>query len=177
MNADYVTKKAIGLLRQLHNYTIGATEFSGGFHKERVDGILFRSDGSTVIETKISRGDFLADFKKEFRGCETKGIGRLRYYACQEGLIKSDELTKKWGLIYVYPNNKRAKMIQGYGGSIKIGETKHPKYGWTCPVYEKHGTRDIDNWYFDKACSEKEYDYLYFLAKRYKEQKFMDNII
>ena len=151
MDADYVTKKAMSLLRKLHNYTIGATEFSG-CSAERVDGILFRSEGSTLIETKISRSDFKADAKKEFRGCESKGIGQLRYYACPDGLIKPEELPYKWGLIYVYPKNKAAKMIVGYGGSVITGEEKHPKYGWTLPIFEKQGDRDFEKWLhnFDK---------------------------
>ena len=74
--------------------------------------------------TKISKSDFKADAKKDFRSCESKGIGQLRYYACPEGLIKPEELPPKWGLIYVYPKNKAAKLIVGYGGSIKTGEEK-----------------------------------------------------
>lgn len=170
MDAGYVTKKAMSLLRKLHNYTIGATEFSG-CSAERADGILFRLEGSTLIETKITRSDFKADAKKEFRSCGSKGIGQLRYYACPEDLIKPEELPEKWGLIYVYPKNKAARLIVGYGGSF-ISKGQWPK----C-IYENQGDRDFKKWHFDKACLKLENKYLYFLAKRYKEQSFMDNIL
>lgn len=170
MKADYVTKKAMSLLRKLHNYTIGATEFSG-CSAERVDGILFRNEGSTLIETKITRSDFKADAKKEFRSCYSKGIGQLRYYACPDGLIKPEELPDKWGLIYVYPKNQPAKLIVGYGG------TYISKGSWPNCTFETQGNEDFEKWHFDKACLKLENQYLYFLAKRYKEQKFMGNIL
>jgi len=176
MSAGYVTKKAMALLNKLHSYTMGATEFSG-CSAERADGILFRPEGSTLIETKMTKADFKADARKPFRSCESKGIGQLRYYACPEGVIKPEELPKKWGLIYVYPKNKSAKLISGYGGTYKAGkEKKHPKYGWSVPVYESQGERDFEKWHFDKACLKLEYQFLYFLAKRYKDRVFMDNI-
>lgn len=96
----FVTDKAIALIKALHNPTIGAKEFSGGGFGERCDAILFNSFSSFMIETKISRSDFLIDFKKPHRqeGC---GVGNYRYYACPNGLIKPEELPPKWGLIYV----------------------------------------------------------------------------
>ena len=60
----HVTNKAVALIRAIHNPPIGAKEFSGGFCPERCDAILFDSGSSYMIETKISRSDFLADFKK-----------------------------------------------------------------------------------------------------------------
>lgn len=55
---------------------------------------------SVLIEVKMSRSDFLADKKKPFRILPDDGIGEHRYYCCPDGLIKSDELPEKWGLIY-----------------------------------------------------------------------------
>jgi len=61
--------------------------------------------GSTIVECKISRSDFLADAKKAHRK-PGSGMGRWRYYLCPEGLISPDELPDKWGLLYV--SEKRA---------------------------------------------------------------------
>jgi len=61
--------------------------------------------GSTIVECKVSRSDFLADAKKAHRKMGG-GMGRWRYYMCPEGLIAPDELPEKWGLLYV--SEKRA---------------------------------------------------------------------
>lgn len=55
---------------------------------------------SVLIEVKVSRSDFLADFKKDFRINPEKGLGEHRYYCCQKGLIAPEELPEKWGLLY-----------------------------------------------------------------------------
>lgn len=58
------------------------------------------SDGETrEFEIKISRSDFKNDAKKEKHKSE---IGaNYFYYVCPDGLIKSDEIDKRYGLIYV----------------------------------------------------------------------------
>lgn len=190
MNSSYVTDKAISLIKQLHGTVLGAKEFSGGFMPERVDAILFNSTSSFLIETKISRADFKADAKKSFR--QNGGVGRYRYYACPEGLIKPEELPEKWGLIYVRPNNQRSLMPVGYGGSINIGE------GWLNPNYIYFGTQyshkeHIENgcegeWYespmrpekkfsFDERCLHTEWRYMYAFCTRLQSGKFPKNII
>lgn len=192
----FVTDKAVALIKALHNPPIGAKEFSGGWCPERCDAILFDSNNSFMIETKISRSDFLADFKKEHR--KNGGlIGNYRYYACPAGLIKPEEIPEKWGLIYVDLDNKRsrAKMPIGYGGFLpKSGQShlswKHQKehelYG--CPnlkeedfpqlhwkeVYN-HPEQPKNKYYFPNTGLER--NYLFALATRYKSQKFMDNIL
>lgn len=65
------------------------------------DAIGFRSDTSILVECKTSRQDFLNDKKKQFRAIPSMGVGRFRYYLCEKGLIKPEELPDKWGLIYV----------------------------------------------------------------------------
>lgn len=69
---------------------------------ERADVIGFRSTGSAIIESKISRKDFLVDLKKKHRISD--GIGLYRFYICPTNLIKIDELPSKWGLLYVEQN-------------------------------------------------------------------------
>lgn len=67
------------------------------------DAIGFRhgdhEGGSVVVEVKMSRADFLADFKKPHR--EGGGMGLWRYYMCPVDLIKPDEVPLGWGLLYV----------------------------------------------------------------------------
>lgn len=55
---------------------------------------------SVLIEVKVSRSDFLQDKKKPFRLFPDDGIGEHRYYCCPNGLIKPNELSDKWGLLY-----------------------------------------------------------------------------
>lgn len=185
----FVTDKAVALIRSLHNPPIGAKEFSGGWCPERCDAILFTSGASFMIETKISRSDFLADSKKAHRsdGC---GVGNYRYYACPTGLIKPEELPEKWGLIYVNADQKqaRATMPVGYGGRLwnKKKDTKHPTGGWTVQGYELYGTTEI-NEYGNEVCvngksfkfdnPDFEREFLFALATRYKKQNFMENIL
>lgn len=71
---------------------------------ELADVIGFKGDNSTLIECKVSRGDFLKDKNKPFRINQAKGMGDFRYYCCPKGLIKKEELPEGWGLLYVYPS-------------------------------------------------------------------------
>ena len=67
------------------------------------DAIGYRAgvwdEGTTLVEVKVSRADFLADAKKPHRLDPALGIGRYRYYLAPEGLIKPEELPERWGLI------------------------------------------------------------------------------
>ncbi|MGJ8516885.1 adenylosuccinate synthase [Carnimonas bestiolae] len=94
--------------------SIAVSEISTGHDGEIPDAIGFRAkgyrDGSTVVEVKTSRSDFLTDAKKPHR--LSGGVGRWRYFMCPEGLIRTDELPEKWGLVWV---NKRGhlKVVSG----------------------------------------------------------------
>lgn len=57
---------------------------------------------SVLIEVKMSRSDFLADFKKPFRANPEEGVGEFRYYCCPTGVIKVEDVPDKWGLLYEY---------------------------------------------------------------------------
>src|ERR1700760_179875 len=54
---------------------------------------------SVVVECKISRADFFADKDKPFRKNPELAMGCERFYLVPQGLIHSDELPKKWGLL------------------------------------------------------------------------------
>jgi hypothetical protein len=56
---------------------------------------------SVLVESKISRGDFLADRGKPFRQKPEGGVGCERYYLAPRGLIRVDELPAGWGLLEV----------------------------------------------------------------------------
>ncbi len=99
---------------------------------ESPDAIGFRDGGHTsiLIECKSSRADFLKDGKKFFR--KHGGMGNYRYYLCEPGLIKPDELPEKWGLLYAYP--KAVKTIVG-----RKSHTSHDERYWNeSSKYEKN---------------------------------------
>jgi hypothetical protein len=56
---------------------------------------------SVLVESKVSRGDFLADRSKPFRQNPEGGVGCERYYLAPRGLIRVDELPVGWGLLEV----------------------------------------------------------------------------
>lgn len=74
------------------------------------DAIGYRAgvwnEGTTLVEVKVSRADFLADAKKPHRLHSALGIGTYRYYLAPEGLIKPEELPERWGLIEVTPKGR-----------------------------------------------------------------------
>ena len=57
---------------------------------------------SVLIESKVSRGDFLADRAKRFRQKPETGVGCERYYLAPRGLIRTEELPMGWGLLEVW---------------------------------------------------------------------------
>ncbi len=79
---------------------------------EQPDVIGFGSwkNYSVLVECKVSRADFFAEMKKRFRieGGQL-GVGRYRFYACPEGMIKEEELPSGWGLLYA--NGKRIRCV------------------------------------------------------------------
>ena len=70
-------------------------------HDEIPDVLGFNSNGSFLLEAKVSRADFLADRKKSFRIFSEKGIGDWRFFIVPKGMVKIEELPKNWGLIEV----------------------------------------------------------------------------
>jgi hypothetical protein len=56
---------------------------------------------SVLVESKLSRSDFLADRDKPFRQNPEMGVGCERYYLAPRGLIRSEELPAGWGLLEI----------------------------------------------------------------------------
>jgi hypothetical protein len=57
---------------------------------------------SVLVETKVSRADFLADRGKPFRLRPEMGVGCERYYLAPRGLIGIAELPAGWGLLELW---------------------------------------------------------------------------
>src|ERR1700681_3727978 len=56
---------------------------------------------SVLVESKVSRADFLADRDKPFRQKPELGVGCELYYLAPQGLIRVEELPAGWGLLEV----------------------------------------------------------------------------
>ncbi|WP_335971636.1 adenylosuccinate synthase [Acinetobacter pittii] len=82
-------------------------------------GIHSHGIGTFLLEAKTSRADFLADRFKPHRLNPELGMGKYRYYICPTGLIKTEELPEKWGLIYVSEKGI-CKVIAGVLSAPKI---------------------------------------------------------
>lgn len=107
MNIHEWTHKALvrrmaNWLKNSKRHTVVMSEFCSTKITETPDvvGWIGRAS-STLIECKISKTDFLADAKKIFRREEEWGIGDFRYMACPSELIKPEDLSDGWGLLYV----------------------------------------------------------------------------
>ena len=68
---------------------------------EQPDVLGFTSTQSILIECKASRADYNADKNKPFRQCPEIGVGIQRWYLAPQGIIPSDSLPPKWGLLEV----------------------------------------------------------------------------
>ena len=57
---------------------------------------------SVLVESKVSRADFLADRSKICRQKPEIGVGCERYYLAPRGVIRVEELPAGWGLLEVF---------------------------------------------------------------------------
>lgn len=95
---------------------VALTEVGGLYGGERADAFGYRwgfDGGSVVVESKVSRSDFLADRAKPHRNGEKIGMGTYRYYICPEGLINISDLPHGWGLLWVN-NRGHVKLKAGH---------------------------------------------------------------
>jgi hypothetical protein len=56
---------------------------------------------TAVIECKVSKADYLADYHKGHRH-HLFQLGSYRYYLCPAGLIEPSEVNGGWGLLYCH---------------------------------------------------------------------------
>lgn len=88
---------------------------------ETPDAIGWRSNYSVLVECKATRGDFLADRRKPFRGSAESGMGSYRFYLCPPGLIAPDEVPEGWGLLYAQERTIQ-RVVGPKGNSWTYGE-------------------------------------------------------
>lgn len=117
------------------------------------DIIGFNTDGTFLLEAKISRIDFLKDKKKFFRINSECGMGDWRFFICPTGLLKKTDLPNMWGLIEVSENNK-----------VRIS-------------YNPFGKGNIySNWLRNKKSTSSEMKMLYSALRRLHLRKRIDEI-
>jgi hypothetical protein len=103
LHADLSSAGLIWLLgSQKHEFAATEIGAQGGGSTEIADVWGWGSKGSTLIEVKVSRADFLADAKKPHRQRPEIGLGRWRYYLTPRGLLTSADLPEGWGLLEPY---------------------------------------------------------------------------
>ena len=86
---------------------------------ESPDVIGWKGGLSTLLEAKADRGDFLSDKLKPARR-RLFALGRKRYYICPWGLIHPDELSERWGLLWV----RSGRVF------MKMSAAPFPEYDW-----------------------------------------------
>jgi hypothetical protein len=83
------------------------SEFNTDNYSGEIPDVLgFRYQRSTLIECKVTRGDFLSDKNKKFRKMPTWGMGNLRYFMTPPGLVTEEEVLDRypnWGLLVAHP--------------------------------------------------------------------------
>ena len=80
---------------------------------ENPDVITWNTGGlSIVFEIKMSRSDFLADFKKKCRKEDVSKCGNFHAYVCYGDFIKKEEIPEDWGLYHFI--NGKFKEIKSY---------------------------------------------------------------
>jgi hypothetical protein len=79
------------------------------------DVIGFNHSGTFVLEAKTSRADFQRDKTKTIRKMPEYGMGDWRFYICEKGMIKIDELPDMWGLIEVNEKGKATTTHNPFG--------------------------------------------------------------
>lgn len=99
-----------------NGFSVVATELAALGCRERADVVGFRSSCSTLVEVKVSRGDFLADAKKPERRQSDAGIGLYRFYLSPPEVIGPSDLPAKWGLLHAVDG--RVQMVVGPVGNI-----------------------------------------------------------
>lgn len=85
---------------------------------------FYGAGGSTLIECKISRSDFLADRIKLFRKYEDMGVGDLRYFAAMPSILKPEDLPAGWGLLEVMEHGIRELIKPAFKEANKRAEVK-----------------------------------------------------
>lgn len=98
MTHGQLVKLAVGWLRRYRCGVVLSEQacVSG----EMPDAIGWKqASHSVLVECKVTRADFVADWAKPFRQKPEKGVGSERFYLTPAGLLKAEELPSGWGLL------------------------------------------------------------------------------
>ncbi len=76
-----------------------------------------RACHSVLVEGKVSRADFLADRDKPFRQRPEIGVGCERYYLTPQGLLRTEELPRGWGLLEV--NGREIEQVKASAKNLR----------------------------------------------------------
>jgi hypothetical protein len=123
MTHDELNDLAVRYLRTTGGFSVICKECHSNV-QEIPDVYAINNRYSVVIECKTSHSDFERDGKKRFRRYPKEGLGRFRYYFCEEGVIAPSELPNKWGLIYVYPDGG-IRLVKGKAFGHKTNDNKY----------------------------------------------------
>jgi hypothetical protein len=101
MNHSQLVEKAV---RWLRRYRCGVVlSEQACVSGEMPDAIGWkRACHSVLVECKVTRADFVADWAKPFRVRPEHGVGSERFYLTLPGIVRREELPAGWGLLEVH---------------------------------------------------------------------------
>lgn len=119
--------RSVRWLKNRHRCGVAITE-GWRYAGERPDAIGWKlavgKAQSILVECKASRGDFLADRKKQFRKRPELGMGNWRYYVVNEGVATAVDLPEGWGLAVVKKKQIRIVKTAVYFNSAYINDVE-----------------------------------------------------
>lgn len=113
MTHDEIADFAAAYIRK-HGFPVSFSNLTSTNLREQPDVLGIDIVGTSFLgEVKVSRSDFLADKKKEFR-TNGEGIGDFRAYITPKGLLKPQDIPYGWMLWEVHGKTKPImKIIKG----------------------------------------------------------------
>ena len=99
---DYLNARGAMFLKYEKHCGVVAVELKSFATASIPDVIGFKQQCSYIIESKVSRADFLADQKKPHRHrLAMFAVGNYRYFLCPTDLIQVEDLPEGWGLLWI----------------------------------------------------------------------------
>jgi hypothetical protein len=121
MTHSRLVEEAVRWLRTMYRCGIVLSEQSCA-SGETPDAIGWKGKNhSVVVECKVSRADFLADFSKPWRIDPDSALGCERYYLAPAEMLSPSELSPAWGLLEIQgreirTTRKSKKNLRGAAG-------------------------------------------------------------
>lgn len=150
---EYIQQRLSNFIGSNCRYKIGNIYLFGG-----ESDFMVQKQSSQYIyeyEIKISRSDFLADFKKIDRHRILQDVTKTWkanrfYYVVPDGLISSNEVPKYTGLIYITDNNvltvKQAPLLHQTKNKIEAILFERIYHRWKSQIFENQRLkREMDS--------------------------------